>query len=453
MEHSKNTGLMSRTAEYMSGLTMVYCCAAMAVWMLSLLPVNASGAALTLRLFPVILLPGVFYLLNAGLMERKVHLSLLLILDILLGAACFALFWTGLTITPEMPVTRLAFTVLFLLSLGAALYIAWDPVRSGTVIGCFDWMVVLLIVYLAMQKQNLTLLPVQVPALCAFAMALSFVTMIRIRLDRTGASGASVGNAGAGRILFAVLIVLIAGAAVLIAFAASGMLHGLSTAVWAAASAAGSAALLLIGQLYRLLEAAVLWLLQWLPGGEIEGDGSETAAAEETSASAEMAAGAVPMWFYVLIAVLAAALVLFLLYRLRRIRMDKRTGTQREADAVRTGGLKQALLLWIAAVRARVTLMMHYRRKKKTPAGMLFWCERHFRRSCPRRAGESGEAYLRRLADAPAGEAAAEPLRELADRIERAFYAPEGADAAAGDPDLYRRLRAARTGRNPSETA
>ena len=426
MNEDPGTITWSRTAERMSALTLVFSCLAMLVWVLSLIRVQTAGVMVTLHVLPAAAAAGAFYLLNSLLMERRSRLALLLVLDAVLAAGSALLFYGGLGFDPQMPAARIGFTALYVFCLAAALYVAWEPIRPQTVIGCFDWTAVLLILYLALQKTGLTQLPVQVPALCAGAMGLSFLTMIRMRLERTGASGASVGNEGAGRFIMAVLVMLIAGAAILIGAAAAGALHGISTMLWTAVVAVGTAVLWVIGRLYHLLELFALWLSQFFTPETYEEIEIETSAMETVSSAGDTAAAQVPAWFYVLAALLAAALILYFLFRIRHVRMEKAFAASSrgsEKNVRRHSRLKEAVLRLLGGAAQALHLRILYLKKRTAPAGRLFRCERQFRRTCPRRTGESGEAYLRRLAADPAGSDRESELRELADEVERAFYA------------------------------
>ena len=428
MNEQSGTITWTKTAERMSALTLIFSCLSMLIWVLSLIRVQTADAVVFATVLPAAAAAGVFYLLNSVLMERQVHLNLLLVLDAAAAALCALLFYRGLTFEPQMPAARITFTVLYVFCLIAALYIAWDPIRPQTVIGCFDWMAVLVILYPAMQKLGIAQLSVQVPALCAFTLCLSFLTMIRMRLERTGASGASVGNAGAGRLFMAVLVICIAGAAVLIAAAASGTLHGLSTFLWSIVTAAGTALLWTIGILYHLMELFAKWLTQFFTPEAYEAIETETEAMETVSSADDVAAAQVPAWFYVLVILAAAALMIYFLYRIRHVRMRKTfSGAQRgESGGIRRRSrLPEAIRSFVRGIVDAVRFEILYLKKRGTPAGRLIRCERQFRRSCPRETAESGQAYLRRLASDPAGETQREELLELADAVERAFYAAQ----------------------------
>ena len=448
-----NERMTDRITERLSGLTFVLCCYAMSVWVLAAVPVNYTVSAISAPVLPAAVFVCAVYLADSVMISRGFRLDFMVVFNVLCAAAGALADWYLTAFDPQMPAVRITFAVVYAVCVIIAWYVAAFPVKPSTVIGCFDWMAVLLVLHIVFRQLGVTLLTVKAPGVCAAAMACSLIAMIRIRLERTGASGATVGNAAAGQLLLGGIIAAIVILAVLLTAALSGTLHGLSELLLSALTAAGSVLLAAVGMLYHLLELFVRWLASWFRMDvELEGIESTTETSYESDTAAAAGAG-VPLWFYVLLAAAAIVLIIRFFRRIRGIRMEGHNVSAAGAGE-RRGTLGAVLRLWRDLLCEKIRFAVRYRRGRSTPAGMLIWCEWHYHRVCPRQVSESAGAYLRRLAayleeqmadDAGTSAGTADvsaALRELADLIERAFYAPP-ACAAAGEryPALLRRLQ------------
>lgn len=425
--------------ERLSGVTFTLTCFAAVVWAISLLPALGNAKSVVFAAAPLAVLLCCIYLLESILLRRGCRVNIIVIIHVVCMAAGVILYWRTTVFQPAMPGTKILYAVIYAGCMLIALYIAWDPIKPTTIAGCFDCMAILLIIYIALPNFGIKISDTLFPVLCLIAMGLSLIAMIMTRMEITAAEGKE-GNAGAGKIITGVMIAIIAAIAVIASTAASGALESFSGGILSLLKTVGSAALAACRWLYNQFYRFMLWISQWLylgePGKLPGGEGLDLDLGGD-----EYEAVQIPLWFYIILAAAAAVVFFLILLKIRKKRVKRTAAAARKGvNAVRSGGPGKAFLAWLKKIRSRIIFNYQCRKNINTPAGMLIWCERRFKKSCPRLASESGSAYLTRLSDEPAFAAAGAELKALSLQVELAFYAPRlaleqnryGKDQAAG---------------------
>lgn len=416
---------MSRLSERLNGTAFTLTCLAIVVWVMSILPIDSDAEEISLAVLPLSVFLFIVYILNNIIMKRGCRMGLLLLSDAVFAAAGVCLYWFTTAFTPAMTGAKIFFAAAFAACTVLAACAAYKPVKATTVSGCFDWLAILLILHMLLRYLGLTLLNSVLPVLCAGVMALCMIALIKSRMELTGPAGKTVGNAGAGRLIIIVIVILLACVTLLIGAGASGALHGVSEGILSALKTALAAVLAALKWLYGQFYRFMLWLSQWFSTEEAADAGLDIAVATGGDYTAEYTEVQVPAWFYIVLALLAAAVFVFIFLKVRKIRLKRRisvSGAYEEPE--RSGGLRAALAARLEGLRARIAFNRRFRKQINTPAGMLIWCERRFKKKCPRLAGESGKAYLRRLSGDPSAQAASGELCCLAELTELFFYAP-----------------------------
>lgn len=436
---------MRNFTERISGITFTLSCMAGMTWAMGALTLGGRIDEISCRVLILILFAVCLYLLDSFFVKRGSRVNVLLIVHMLCMAAGICLYWFTTDLTPDAPGTKIVFAVIYALCLAAALYVAWEPLKPQSAISCFDIMAVLLILHMAMRQILGVFMTGKVVAACAVAMAAALITTTKMRIDKTKESGASIGSAYGGKVFLVILAALILAIAAIIAAAASGALSSLSSGLLSLLKAAWAGILFVLSKMYAVVIRFMNWLTKFINTDmdtdsliEEEGIDSLTNYDEATESSG------VPVWFIIAVAAVIAAIVVIICIRLRKVRINSETEKAASSGEItRSGGLRKAVAAWIGKIRDRFAFYINYRKKINTPAGMLIWCERHFKKSCSRETGEGGPAYLRRLALESERENISAELMRMADLTESAFYAPSY-EAESEAAALAARIRAGR---------
>ena len=434
---------MKKSTELITGGALMLTYAAFADWLFCLSVIQNHCTDMQLRpVLPALYLLAV-YAVDCALSGRGVSLSLYVGLQFLFAGIGGALFQFSVALTPGGTGTRILIGIIYACGAFAAGFAAPERIRQQTLIFCFDVQVILSALLLLLA--HFITLPALTPALggCFAAMGAALAAMIVCRVGKDGLPSAHRGSAGAGRALLIALLALVGGISALLVALAAGGLEGLSAALvrfgGRAVGEVKRAVLLVMG----LVERVLLWLSRFADDAPVEaGTGIAVAVGEETTL--EGISMDVPVWFYIAAGAAVAALLVLLLFRLRRERLTGKPRMHRRhytAVQKREDGLLQALRRLFAALAGK----LHYRiacvRYRRTAAGLLAWCERRAPRDKRRRRGESPGQFLTRLSGEVSGAESAGALTELAKLAEHAFYSPVPVPVP---PGLYRAVRRCR---------
>ena len=412
---------------------------ALSGWFFCLSRINSEFDAMHLRILPLLLAPLAAVAADALLVRRGVSLRLYLVVQALLVAGAAFLFPRCISLTPYKLRTVVLNCVLYCMTFPATAFAAYEPPKKESLLTLFDLSAAGIAVLLIIG--SIRPLPALEDACVLGAVSLGCVLLALVaeRAGRVRNGQESVRGSGAGGgimlgVLFAAVVALTAGGAAVLSVG----LQRTAAAVVAAMRWLLGAFLSAVRFLYRIL----LVIAEWLSGFLREQPGLD-APGQEMPMMPEFGMDQIPLtvpsWFLWVVVGIAAALFLLVLLLLRRRRLSRaafvlRTQTVR---ARRSGGfgaaLRSLLRKLCAALRFRALCIL----RRNTAAGLLVWCERHAPGPDARRTGESGEAFLRRLAEKPEASA----LRDLAALVERSFYAPGGAVVPAALRRSVRQIR------------
>lgn len=426
---------MKRFTEILSGSAAVLFQMALTGWMFALSKINFDFAVMELNYLLLSAIVLAAYFINMAVMRRGVPVPVFAIIElIIVGAGAFA-FVKCVRLEPFALRTVIINCVIYCLGFFAAAYLAWTPTSSNSILIRFDCLAVMSLVMIVLDE--LLTMPGAKSALmmCWICLALTLLAAISLKSGALIGRGRAVeGNAALGRIMLIVAFGLLGVIALaVIGFATVGFksfsefLLTILTAVvkWV------KAALL---YLYRLFERFMLWLAQFAKDVPVESGETEAVPPMELPAGEELAAQ-LPGWiYYVLIAIVAAILV-FVVFKLRKHRAVRVVSHRYAAVKVqRESGLGKALRELLERLRILLRYRWNCLRLRRSAAGLLAWCERKSPEEFSRRTDESGPRFLRRLS-AIFGE---QCLENLALLVERSFYSPHPVTVP---PALYKSVR------------
>lgn len=421
---------------------MLLCYNAFCVWLFCLSKIQNECSVM--RISPALMAAFLLcaYLLSRALTSRGISLSLYVLIQLLLSAAGVLLLLRTMHLSPGGSGTRVLMCVIFAGGVFTSAALAVEPPKLSSLVTCFDVVVLFALILLLLGR--FLELPALEPALwtCVAAIAASLGALIAGRVEREGSRASVRGSPAAGRALIAGVFALMAAAAALLTAFASGGVRSLSEAALAALKWCWGLVVSAAGFVLGLLERFIMWLSQFV-NDDPAALGGMPAAPQMPGGDYEMEELTLPPWLgYAALALCAAVLVLLLL-RLRRERTASRTVLRRRHTSVemRQSGLSRALReLWSRLCRA-----LRYRadciRFRKTPAGLLAWCERRVPKSERRALSESGSQFLLRLSASASGAEQSAALKELSKLVERSFYS---AHPCAVSPELYKTVRKCR---------
>jgi len=428
---------MKRSAAYLGGAAVALLLVALSGWLYCLSKINFDYTVMRVNFLWLSLGALAAFGVNCVLLRRGVPVPVFAAAQVLLAGCAVFVFLHSVHLEPVKLRTMLIVGAVYTLIWPATAFAAYEAPRKNALLLCFDLSAILLATLLLLDR--FLELPALAPCagMCLVSLAAALLALVAERAERLSGNAESVaGNRGAGRLLLALCFAAVLGLAALVAAVASGGIRTAAEACAAALRWLWTQILTGLRWLYGLLERFLLWLSRFAPDlPEEAGGGPAMTGMEEAEALQEMSLY-LPWWFYAALGALVLALLAWIVWKLRRHRFGRvgvrsvrrATVTRRESEA--SGALRELLDRWKKALRYRLNCML----LRKTAPGLLAWCERKAPKCDARRAGESGEAFLRRLAEARA----APPLAELAALVERSFYAPAPTPVSA---ELYRAVR------------
>ncbi len=416
---------MNRKSDYLAGLSLILSVLSVYALLFALEPVTYSYKSISLKLIPMMLLLAAAFLLDRWLLTHRVNLTLFLALQILFMAAAARLFFYVLHMDPIKPGKVLFFCIFYTILFLIAVYIAYFPVRMPVILGCFDVMAFLLIVSLAISRQEPTSLLLQTTELCLFSMILSLLTLIQMRTEQIAEHGGIVGSSLAGKMTMLLFLLILAALALLFAaLSKSGSYLAGRTAkdaIWGGLGGIGG----LASFLYQKSEAFFIWLFRFLhvemPQTAAESADSVVAATASATESGKLE---LPFWIRPLGVGLLLFGLAFFLFRIRHIHFERtEEGEEKRKKSVQKSGSSGAYYKGLLAqLLSGIHFRIECRKKKNTPEGRYLLIERAYRKSDPRQMSQSGPEYLRMLAEKEEDQEKAEDFLRLADLLEKSLY-------------------------------
>jgi len=430
---------MKSSTQWISGASVIIFFVAGAVWLLCLSKINTDFSVMRINYIYLLLAALAAYIVNTLLMRRGISLQIYAAVQIVMMAGAVFVFLRSVTLEPLMLRTMIINCVLYVLIFPVSGFFAYEAPKNSTLLVTFDLSASLMAILLILD--HLMHFPAAGAAtvMCVISLLFSLLALIaersgRIHVGRDNVSGSLV----SGKLMLAVLFAAVVGLTAAIAAVASVGIRRASAGIVAAILLLWSVILSVLRWLYRMFEQFMYWLSQFFE--PVEADVMPaTEAAPPVDISIEVVEATLPPWLTWAAIGIAVAFVIFCFWKLRNHKFNRVMHEQlrKPTSAHRKNGAGQALRWALQQFFDNLQFRLHCILRRNTVPGLLIWCERNSDKENARRPGESGEAFLRRLADTPEREA----LTELADLVEQAFYAPGTAAVPAGLPRRIRRIR------------
>lgn len=259
----------------------------------------------------------------------------------------------------------------------------------------------------------------------------SGIAMLAVTTAAQDDSGGSVRtNAPQGRALVIGVMSAVSALAVLIAAGLIRVLHSASGAAAAVMKWCANVLSVAVGFVYSVLYAIVDALankielpkvedaaaaLPYMPGGKIDYMQAEFE---------------VPVWAYMAVGIIFVAVAAAIAFGLRGMRA--KAGIRRMKTArVRCENIgSSGMQILLAKLKAGVLYQYRRIKQRRSAAGLLDYCMRTAKKTVPRKADESGQKYLLRLAQCGFAPQLCDALTQLAGSVEKAFYSPSGGEVA-----------------------
>lgn len=433
---------MKRFTEYLSGSAAVLFQVALTGWMFALSEINFDFVSMEMNyvLLSAVLLCA--YYLNLLIMRRGVPVPLFVLIELALVAAGIFAFVRSTKTEPYELRTVIINCIVYCLGFAVAAFISWSPTNQNGILMRFDALAVMTAVMLVLDQ--LLFMPGAKGSLnmCYVSIVLTVISAVSIKSGALAGRGSAVeGNGALGKILLFIVAGIMGVLALLVIIYASSGVKSFSEFLLNIIRACINAAKAVLSYLYTLLERFVLWLSQFFSDTPSEAIGALPGVGSAEVEITEEVAVNIPVWIYYILAALAAAAIIWLLLRVRKLKTAKiRSRAVVVGKVRRESGLMKALKeLWLK-LKEEALFRFRCLRYRRSCAGLLVWCEKKSPEELSRRSGESGESYLLRIGKVLGGDSELAFAR-LAELVERSFYSPRTANVP---PELYRTIKKTR---------
>ncbi len=430
---------MKRFTEILCGSAAMLFQVALTGWMFALSRINFDFVHMELNYFILSAVLLCAYYLDIIIMRKGIPAPLFILIQLAMLALGIFAFVRCISIEPFALRTVIINCIVFCFGFVVAAFIAWNPPNQNGILLRFDALAAMIVIILVLDHV------MGIPAgkgclnMCYVSIALVLVSAISIKVGAlAGRGGAVEGNGVFGRILLIVLGGIMGLIALLaVVYASSGvksfsefLLSIIKTCLGAVKSA--------FLYLYSLLERFLLWLSQFAKDAEMEAVGNQMGMGDVAVEGPQQIELSVPGWVYAIFAVIALAVIVYILFKLRKLKTAKISSRPVAMTKVqRQSGFADALREFWNKLKASAMFKWNCLRYRKSPAGLLAWCEKKGKEELARYKGESGEAYLLRIAAVIGGEGE-KALEKLAAAVERSFYSPK---AEKVSDELFRAVR------------
>ncbi len=429
---------MKRFTEILSGSAAVLFQVALTGWMFALSEINFDFETMRLN---YILLSAVMlgaYYLNIVIMRRGLPVPLFVLIELAFVAAGIFAFVRSVYLVPYELRTVILNCIIFCLGFAVTAFLSWSPTNQNGILLRFDALAVMIVIMLVLD--HVLVIPGARGALnmCYVTLVLTVLSAVSLKSGSlAGRGGAVEGNPALGRIMLFVVAGVIALLALLVVIYAASGVKSFSEFLLSAINLCIDAVKTALIYLYGLLERFVRWLSQFAKDTPMESVGMPGVGSVVTEPTEDVDIS-IPVWIYYVLAAIAAAVLAFILFRMRKVRTVKVASRAVVVTKLRReSGLAKALRELWQKLKAALRFRWNCLRYRRSAAGLLVWCEKKAPEPLARRTDESGERFLLRLGMSLGGEAA-NTLSELAGLVERSFYSPSSVKAPAG---LYKAVK------------
>ncbi|MCD8192402.1 MAG: hypothetical protein LUD55_06395 [Oscillospiraceae bacterium] len=434
---------MKLSTRIVSGIASGLFLTAVLGWLVCLSHINNHAEVLALNYPLLAAVIAAAFLLDLLMVEKNIPAPLYITAQLVFGAAAVWSFTAAFTmIEPYKLGTVIIFSAFWCVFVISMAFVASMPSTRSAMTGRFDILALMLVVLFVLDKLVTLSNAVQAELMCGAALAVCVMALVSDSVGRVGVRGSAKGAGAAGRLMLAAAAAVIAALAAGVYFLASGRVHSLTELIKSAALACWGGIKAAAAWLWQMFDRFMTWLVSFVDPMEMEAVGGSTETASDVAVDMSGMDVSVPWYFYAVLIAVAVALIIFIIWKLRGLRVGRAAKPRRRAasakrDSLFASTLSSLLDNWRAALRYRVNCV----RLRRTAPGLLALCERRAPAQAKRRSGESGERFLTRLAASRPDDTSRAALTELAELVERAFYAPAPAAVPA---ELYKAVRAIR---------
>lgn len=430
---------MKRFTEILSGSAAVLFQVALTGWMFALSRINFDFISMELNYFVLSAVLLCAYYLNLIIMRKGIAAPLFIIIEIAMVAAGVFAFIHSIETEPYELRTVIINCIIYCIGFAVAAFISWNPTNQNGVLLRFDALAIMIVIVLVLDHF------IGMPAargclnMCYVSLVLTLMSAVSIKAGALGGRGSAVeGNGVLGRVLLIILAGIMALIALLAVIYASSGVKSISEFLLSLIKTCLNALKSAFLFLYGLLEKFVLWLSQFSKDVEMEPAGMPQGVGNPDIEAVQQMDISVPGWIYALLAAIALAVLVCILFRLRKLKTAKlRPQAAVVIKVQRRSGLADALRALWDKIKAALAFRWNCLRYRKSPAGLLAWCEKRGKEEFARLEGESGEVYLLRIAQLIGGESG-KALSTLACAVERSFYSPRSEGVSK---ELFREVR------------
>ena len=431
---------MKRFTELLSGSAVMLFHAALTGWLFCLAKINSDFQVMSLNYLPLCAALLAAYFLDRLMLHRSVPVPVFIVAQLLFIGLGAWLYTQCVVLQPYKTGSVVMNCIIYCLGFLVADYVAWMPTNENGVLMRFDALAVMLVILLALDK--LLALPAAggAIAMCAVCLLLMLLSSVSMRSGRLAGRGSAVqGDPALGRVVLGAVLGLLAVLAGLVVAYAAGGVKSISEFLLNVINTCISAVKTALLWLYALFERFMLWLTSFMDPGPMGAVGMAPMGGGPEPEIEAGELGAIPFWIYPALIALAAAVLIFVIFRLRRLKVGRvHFASAPVRVEKRSSGLKKALLELFARLKAAVLFRWRCLKNRKTAPALLVWCEGRVDKSLRRRADESGESFLLRLSRCGYGPELSKALESLANCVERSFYSPAPIPVPA---EVYKTLK------------
>ncbi len=430
---------MKRFTEILSGSAAVLFQVALTGWMFALSRINFDFVHMELNYFVLSAVLLCAYYLNYIIMRRSIPVPAFIVIEAAMVAIGIFAFVRCIETEPYQLRTVIINCIVYCIGFAAAAFVAWTPTNQSGVLLRFDALAIMTVIMLALDHI------IGMPAargclnMCYVTLALTLMSAVSMKSGALAGRGSAVeGNGAMGRILLFVLAGIMGLIALLAVIYASSGVKSFSEFLLSLIKTCLNALKIAFLYLYGLLEKFVRWLSQFAKDVEMEAEGMQPGVGNPDIEGIAPMDVSIPGWIYAVLIALAAAVLIFVLFKLRKLRTARISSRAVSLTKVqRQSGLAAAIRELWKKLKSAIVFKWNCIRYRRSPAGLLVWCQKKGREELARLEGESGETYLRRIAGLIGGESA-KALTALALAVERSFYSPKREGVSK---ELFRAVR------------
>ena len=377
------------------------------------------------------------YFFDVIVMRRGIALSVYVGIQAVIFVAA-VIFWTYIVSVENYRAwTEISTGIFYGLVMVSAAFFAYFPVSARAAALWFDGICIASAFFFLLEGFMDIPCARQTVVMCIISAVSALVMLAATTAQRNGGGGRARINARGGK---AALVGGMCAVTALAVWAAYSFVRTLQTLSGAAVSVlrwCADAFTAVINFLYGILYAIMTALISRIELPEEEGEAVMLPQMNGGAIEHSEMDFTVPTAAYVIAGIIAAAILAFIIWKLRGA-AAKAGGKRLQSARVRyerdSGGHLREML---KKLKALITYYWRRFTHRRTAAGLLDYCIRKAGKTLPRGADESGERYLMRLAESGYEAQLSSALASLASSVEKTFYSR---CAVAVSPEVYRSI-------------